>query len=78
MCSETSDLVPVPHIPSFRLLRNPDNLDTRRRDSGGRVGTSVPVTGHADIGGTDQHPDVGTVGVHGLAGTSHLMSAQRG
>ena len=51
MCSETSDLVPVPHIPSFRLFSNPDDLDTRRRDPGGRVGTSVPIIGLADVGG---------------------------
>ena len=59
MCSETSDPVPAPHIPSYRLLHNPDNLDTRGRDPVGRVGTSVPVIGLADVGGTDQHPDAG-------------------
>ena len=76
MRSVTSDLVEEPHTPSCILLRDPDDLDTRRRVPSGRVGTSVP--GLASDAVTHHDPLDGTVGVHGLAGTSHLMSAQRG
>ena len=53
MCSETSDLVPVPHTPSSGFSTTQTTSTPARRDSGGRVGTSVPVIGLADVGGTD-------------------------
>ena len=56
----------------------PDDLDTHRRVPSGRVGTSVPAAGLASVAILHLNPHGGTVGVRGLAGTSHLMTAQRG
>ena len=64
MRSATSDLVEVPHHASVT------RLGTRRR--------SVPVVGLVSFGDVQLDPHDGTVGVRGLADTSHLMSAQRG
>ena len=53
-------------------------LNTRLRAPRGRPGASVPVAGLVRFADMQLDPLVGTVGVHGRAGTSLLMSAQRG
>ena len=78
MRSVTSDLVEVPHHPSITPPSHPDDLDTRRRAPSGLTGASVPIVGLVSFANMQLDPLDGTVGVHGLAGTSHLMSAQRG
>ena len=72
MCSETSDLAPVPQDLSDTHLPDPDDLNTHRSGPSGLTGASVSVA--------VMHPDphVGTARVRGLAATRHLMSAQRG
>ena len=67
--------VPVPHTSPFLLLPDPDDLDTRRRDPSSRVGTSVPEVSLALDVIVELDP---LIGVRELAGTTHLMSAQRG
>ena len=78
MRSATSDLVEVPHHASVTLPSHPDDLDTRRRVPRGRSRKSVPVEGLVSFADVQLDPIGGTVGVGGLTGTSHLMSAQRG
>ena len=41
------------------------------------MGASVPAVGLISVAVMHPDPHDGTVKVHGLAGTSHLMSAQR-
>ena len=78
MRSLTSDLVEEPHHPSVTPPSNPDDLDTRRRAPSGLTGAYVPEVGLVSLANMHLDPHDGTVGVRGLAGTSHLMSAQRG
>ena len=78
MRSATSDLVEVPHHALVTLPSHPDDLDTRRRVPRGRSRASVPAVGLVSFADVQLDPLNGTVGVGGLTGTSHLMSAQRG
>ena len=78
MRSVTSDLVEVPLHSLVTCPSHPDDLDTRRRAPSGLLGASVPVVGLVSFADMQLDPLDGTVGVHGLSGTSHLMSAQRG
>ena len=78
MRSEMSDLVPVPQDLIGTHLPDPDDLNTQRSAPSGLTGASVPEVGLISVAVMQPDPDIGTAGVHGLAGTSHLMSAQRG
>ena len=78
MRSVTSDLVEAPHHYLVTCPSHPDNLDTQRRAPSGLPGASVPVAGLVRLANMHLDPHDGTVGVHGLSGTSHLISAQRG
>ena len=78
MCSETSDLVPVPQDLSSTHLPDPDDLNTQWSAPSGLTGASVPEVGLVSVTVMQPDPHVGTARVRGLAGTEHLMSAQRG
>ena len=78
MCSEMSDLVPVPQDLSRTHLPDPDDLNTHRSAPSGLPGASVPVVGLVSVAVMQPNPLDGTVGVHGLTGTMHLTNGARG
>ena len=73
--SDTSNLVPEVPDPLLALGADPDDLDTRKRLPHSLIGTSVPVIGLVLDVVIELDP---LSSVHGPAGRSHLMSAQRG
>ena len=64
MCSEMSDLVPVPQDLSGTHLPDPADLNIQRRTPSGLPGASVPVLGLVSVAIMQPNPLDGTVGVH--------------